>query len=167
MTHPIINVDQLTYDREVSHSDQFFAKLAPIGPKIGAKKLGYNITVVPPGKRAFPFHNHHMNEEMFFILEGSGVLRYGKDELPIKEGDFVACPPGGTEVAHQFVNTGAVDLKYLAVSTMLEADVFQYPDAGKVGMLAGRKLGTWPPEATFQSKFYDESSNVDYWKGEK
>jgi len=38
------------------------ARLAMIGPKIGAQKLGYNITSLPPGKRAFPLHNHRVNE---------------------------------------------------------------------------------------------------------
>jgi uncharacterized cupin superfamily protein len=166
MTHPIINLAGLSYDRDVSHADKFGAKLAPIGPKIGARKLGYNVTLVPPGKRAFPHHNHHANEEMFFILEGSGVLRFGKDEHPVRAGDFIACPPGGPEVAHQLVNTGEADLKYLAVSTMLDSDVYQYPDSGKVGMSSGRALGMWPPEFSFAAKFYDESANVDYWKGE-
>lgn len=164
--HPIINLDQLTYDRELSHAEKFSAKLAPIGPKVGARRLGYNVTLVPPGKRAFPHHNHHANEEMFFILEGTGVLRFGTQEHPVRQGDFIACPPGGPEVAHQLVNTGNVDLKYLAVSTALEGDVFQYPDSGKVGMSMGRKPGAWPPEFTFSSKFYDESATVDYWKGE-
>ena len=50
-------------------------RMAPVGPRIGAQLLGYNITAVPPGKRAFPLHNHHVNEEMFFILSGSGELR--------------------------------------------------------------------------------------------
>jgi uncharacterized cupin superfamily protein len=163
---PLINIADLSESRELSHADKFSAKLFPIAPKIGAKKLGYNLTVVPPGKAAFPFHNHHGNEELFYVIEGTGKLRFGKDEFDVRPGDVVACPPGGPEKAHQFVNTGTVDLKYLAVGTTLDCDVYQYPDSGKVGMTGGRVAGAWPPEASFQSKFYDESAHVDYWKGE-
>ncbi len=53
-----------------------------IASRIGARKLGYNLTVVAPGKCNCPFHNHYAEEEMFFILEGSGELRYG-DSAPL------------------------------------------------------------------------------------
>jgi hypothetical protein len=45
------------------------------GHHIGAQKLGYNLTVLRPGKVQCPFHNHHGEEEMFFILDGSSELR--------------------------------------------------------------------------------------------
>jgi uncharacterized cupin superfamily protein len=44
---------------------------------IGGKQLGYNITSIPKGKRAFPFHNHQVNEEMFLVLAGHGEIRIG------------------------------------------------------------------------------------------
>jgi uncharacterized cupin superfamily protein len=163
---PILNIADVPLDYELSHGEQFAAKVGRIAPKIGAKKLGYNVTVLPPGKRGFPFHNHHANEEMFFILKGTGVLRYGKDEFPVREGDVIACPPGGPEVAHQLVNTGSEELRYLAVSTTIDTDVFQYPDSGKVGMAGGRVYGTNPPQATFESKFYVEANTADYWDNE-
>jgi uncharacterized cupin superfamily protein len=166
MTKPFINIDSLTEKREVGGGADFAATLFPIGMHIGAKKLGYNVTVLPPGKRGFPFHNHHANEEMFFVLSGKGQLRFGKETYDVRGGDVIACPPGGPEVAHQLVNTGTEELKYLAVSTTIDTDVYQYPDAGKVGMVGGRVFGA-NPSATFQSKFYVESSDVDYWHGEK
>ena len=58
--------------------------MAPVGPRIGAQLLGYNITAVAPGKRAFPLHNHHVNEEMFFILSGSGELRVGDERFTLR-----------------------------------------------------------------------------------
>jgi len=45
-----------------------------VGTRLGARLLGYNITAVPPGKRAFPLHNHMVNEEMFFVVEGHGEV---------------------------------------------------------------------------------------------
>jgi uncharacterized cupin superfamily protein len=114
---------------------RFDARIGIIAPKLGAKKLGYNLTAVPPGKRAFPFHCHRLNEEMFYVIEGSGEVRIGKETFPLRAGDIVACPPGGHETAHQIVNTGTSELKYLAVSTMEGPEVCEYPDSGKIAVL--------------------------------
>lgn len=165
MTKPILNLDELEFSRESRHGDKFEAKMAPISPRLGAKKLGYNVTAVAPGKCAFPFHNHHANEEMFFILSGEGKLRFGEAEYPVRQGDIIACPPGGPDKAHQLVNTGSTELRYLAVSTTIDTDIFQYPDSGKFGAVGGRLPGTRPHEATF-SGFFPEKGRVDYWEGE-
>src|SRR5207244_3010189 len=116
-------------------AERFDARMARIAPSLGAKKLGYSLTAVPPGKRAFPFHNHRLNEEMFYVIEGSGEVRIGKDVFPIRAGDIIDCPPGGQELAHQIVNTGKSELKYLAVSTMEGPEVCEYPDSGKIAIL--------------------------------
>lgn len=99
-------------------------------------ELGYNLTAVPPGKRAFPFHSHRADEEMFFTLEGSGEVRIGGEVHPIRPGDIIACPPGGPETAHPIVNTGAGERRYLAVSTRLSPEIADGPDSGKFGGLA-------------------------------
>lgn len=136
-----------------------------IAPRIGAQKLGYNLTAVPPGKRAFPFHNHRVNEEMFFILEGSGEVRIGEKVYPIKVGDVIACPPGGKERAHQIINTGSAELKYLAVSTNLSPEIAEYPDSGKFQVLAELALG---PDGKPQGFRYvgREDLRASYWEGE-
>lgn len=116
--------------------ERYQARIGPIAPRLGAKKLGYNLTIMPPGKSAFPVHAHTVNEEMFFVVEGEGVVRIGKDTHPIKAGDVIACPPGGPETAHQITNTGSVDMKVLCVSTRQWPEVAQYPETGRFGMIA-------------------------------
>src|SRR4051812_2658112 len=136
-------------------AERYDARIAFIGARIGAKKLGYNLTAVPPGKRAFPFHSHRVQEEMFFVLEGTGEVRIGSEHFPIRSGDIIACPTGGPETAHQIVNTGKTELKYLAVSTKASAEICEYPDSGKIagfgdGMRfvfrAGEQAGYWEGE---------------------
>src|SRR5690349_19171480 len=127
MPRPVINLDALQprrFDEIRPNAPEPYrgATLAPISGLIGAQRLGYNITAVPPGKAAFPAHNHYGNEEMFFVLEGEGELRVGEERHAIRRGDFIACPPGGPETAHQIRNTGASELKYLAVSTTQTPD---------------------------------------------
>ena len=113
-------------------AERYEARMAPIGPRIGAKKLGYNLTAVPPGKRAFPFHSHRVQEEMFYVIEGTGEVRLGAERFAIRAGDIIACPTGGPETAHQIINTGSTELKYLAVSSRDSAEICEYPDTGKI-----------------------------------
>ncbi len=137
--HPILNIDAIEYRPSNSPPGTrrtFDAKVGLIGPHIGAQKLGYNVTVVPPGAQAFPFRAHRVNEEMLFILEGSGEVRIGNATHPIRQSDVIACPPGGFEAAHQIVNTSNADRRYLAVSTKMSPEVVEYPDSGKFGVLA-------------------------------
>lgn len=139
-------------------------RMGMIGRHIGAQKLGYNVTAVPPGKRAFPFHSHRINEEMFFVLEGTGEMRIGQTIYPIRAGDVIACPPGGAELAHQIVNTGTVELKYLAVSTKVTPEIAEYPDSGKFGVLA-EFPGAPAERPTFLRFVSREDASLDYWEG--
>jgi len=67
---PVINIDSLKY-MPVGDGGKFECKMGLIGKTIGARDLGYNLTVVPPGKRAFPYHLHHKLEDRL----GVGHLR--------------------------------------------------------------------------------------------
>jgi uncharacterized cupin superfamily protein len=174
MVHPIINITELTYD-DFGHGvtypgamkadARFKAKLGAAGAKIGARKLGYNVTILPPGKRAFPFHSHRVNEEMFFVLEGEGQIRIGAATHPIRRGDLIACPAGGPETAHQIINISATaDLKFLAVSTMESPEVADYPDSGKFGVIARGTAADGRPEVVRFIGRMDMS--LDYWEGE-
>ncbi|MFQ6610160.1 MAG: cupin domain-containing protein [Fidelibacterota bacterium] len=136
-----------------------------IAPLIGARKMGYNLTSVPPGKRAFPHHHHHVNEEMFFILEGTGELRYGDDTYPVNKGDIIACPPGGKETAHQLINTGKMDLKYLAVSTKISPEIAGYPDSDKFAVLADQGQDAEGKPQTFRF-IGRKGKSLNYWDGE-
>lgn len=172
MTKPILNIaDVALLPRPAAFAatgpaaERFDARMGFIAPLLGAQKLGYNLTAVPPGKRAFPFHNHRVNEEMFFVIEGKGEVRIGAAVHPIRPGDVIACPAGGPETAHQIVNTGTVELKYLAVSTRLSPEIAEYPDSGKFGILA-----EYPPGPDGQPRGFRfvgrEGLNLDYWEGE-
>jgi uncharacterized cupin superfamily protein len=168
MTKPILNIDEAQYVDLAQMSrnfgselpaERFGGRMAPLGRPLGARKLGYNVTVVLPGKRAYPFHSHRANEEMFFVIEGSGEVRIGSEVYPLRPGDVIACPPGGPETAHQIVNTGNGELKYLAVSTSISPEVCQYPDSDKFGVLDGFGPGGF-------SHMGRATQSLDYWDGE-
>lgn len=152
--HPIINLDQLAFE-DVHHGDKFEARDGQVAATIGAVQLGCSLIVVPPGKRAYPFHCHHINEEMFVILDGTGAVRIGDREYPVRTGDVIASPAGGRDTAHQIINTSDRELRYLAISTMIPHEIVEYPDSGKVGVTtSGFK---------FRGKL---GERLDYWDGE-
>jgi hypothetical protein len=68
---PIMNLDEIKLETQ-KQGEAFEAKMGAIGIHLGARKLGYRLTIVPPGKKAWPYHNHYVNGEMFVILEGAG-----------------------------------------------------------------------------------------------
>lgn len=136
-----------------------------IASRIGARKLGYNLTVVAPGKRNCPFHSHRVEEEMFFILEGSGELRYGDQRYPLRKGDVIACPTGGQETAHQIINTGDVELRYLAVSTLAPVEICEYPDSGKFGVFEDLPAETAGTHVRLRH-LARPADRRDYWEGE-
>ena len=159
MKKPFLNI---AADAEYQENDDgaFRESYFPISEKIGAQKLGYSIMILEPGFKACPFHNHHINEEMFLVLSGFGTLRFGKEEYEITRHDIISCPPGGPELAHQIINTGDEPLKVLCVSTNEHADICEYPDSNKALSMVGKQ-----GDRSFRhiSRLGDE---VDYFEGE-
>lgn len=153
----VINIDELKLE-PFTQGEKFACDAVRIGPLLGASQLGYSYDVVQPGKISCPFHSHRAEEEMFFIVDGSGTLRYGKETRILRKGDFICCPTGGPETAHQIINDSNAPLAYISVSTKMPAEVCEYPDSGKVGAF-GR-------EGDGLKHMTELHSHVDYWKGE-
>jgi uncharacterized cupin superfamily protein len=127
-----INLDDLEY-ASFGEGELYGADRAEVGRRIGASKLGYGVIVLQPGKRAFPYHSHFLNEELFVVLEGEGTLRHAGEEYAIRAGDFIASP-ADPEQPHQIINTSNTELKYLAISTSEAPEICLYPDSDKFGV---------------------------------
>jgi len=151
----VINIDELKLEH-FEKGDKFACDAARVAPLLGGKDLGYSYDVVPPGKRSCPFHSHRAEEEMFFIVKGTGLLRYGNETRKIRAGDFICCPTGGPETAHQIVNDSDAPLAYISVSTMMPAEVCEYPDSKKIGSFGDGGMRHMTQAA----------DGVDYWKDE-
>ena len=162
MSKPIINLDKLEYS-EFGKGDRFNAHRATVSTQIGAKKLGYAVVKLKPGKRAWPYHSHYVNEEMFYVIQGNGTLRHAGEEYPIRAGDFI-CSPADPEQAHQIINTSDQELTYIALGTEEPTDVFLYPDSGKYGVWHGKTRDAKDPDNFLV--FARTETAVDYWDGE-
>jgi uncharacterized cupin superfamily protein len=162
--NPILNLADVALTR-FAHGDEFETLDGPVGPAIGARQLGCTLNVVPPGKRAWPFHCHHVNEELAVILEGHGTLRLGDREWPIRQGDVIAFPAGGAGTAHQILNSSPGELRYLSISTLVPMDVVEYPDSGKYAVRVGSAPGQDPKLRSFDL-IARRQPPVDYWDAE-
>lgn len=162
---PVVRLDELTLVAQ-THGDRFAASMAAIAAPLGATHLGARLVEVPPGKSAWPFHSHHGNDEMFVVLSGMGELRFGAERYEVAAGAVVVCPAGGAETAHQMIATGSEPLRYVAVSTMREPDVMEYPDSGKIAVFAGAAPGGDKALRRVAASFRAQDA-VDYWSGEE
>jgi uncharacterized cupin superfamily protein len=128
-------------DWDLEQSDRGFSwKRLRLGARLGAEKLGASLYELPPGQRSFPYHLHHANEELLIVLDGELTVRREAGEEVLRSGD-TALFPSGPAGAHQAVNRSDRPARFLMVSTMIEPEILEYPDSGKVGLMAGAPPG--------------------------
>lgn len=161
--HPPISIRALELEH-TSHGERFAAAHAAVGPRLGLHQLGVRITVVPPGKAAWPCHAHLVNEELALVLEGTGHVRLGEQRFPIQAGDLIGFP-ADKALAHQIVNDSQAPLRYLMVSTQQAPDILIYPDSDKFFVMAGSAPGADKAARSF-AHVGRIADAVDYWDGE-
>ena len=67
-------------------------------------------------------------EEIYFVLEGSGILHYGDERAALHKNDFNYLPPG---VSHTLSNPRGEPLRVVVVGVKIPADVAIQPPAAK------------------------------------
>ena len=163
MKKNIVNIKNIDWISE-EHGD-FAYQGKWLAEAAGSEKLGASLYKLMPGKKCFPYHFHHGNEEAVYILQGTGTLRMNNEMIAIGEGDYMAFPVG-PEYAHQIINTSEQPLIFLCFSTMQHPDVVEYPDSNKVGVTAGVAPGGDYDKALLRARFRKQDA-VDYFDGEK
>ena len=121
-----------------------------LGEAAGAVGTGLNHVEVAPGKEGGPLHCHSLEEEIFVILDGDGMLVLDEEETPVRAGSVVA-RPAGTGVSHQ-LRAGGRGLTYLAYGTREPGDVCYYPRSNKISFRGVGVIG--------------RIEQLDYWDGE-
>lgn len=148
----IINIENV--DKKYVEDPEFKTKKKTIfmGEAAGSEKIFAQMEFVKPGGKTKKFHSHSEQEEFFYVMKGSGILRINEKEVPVSEGDFFA-KPAGRGIAHQFINTGNDILQILDFGLKVEQDIEEYPDEGiillkKQGMLFRPSDGIvdWNPD---------------------
>ena len=121
-----------------------------LGRAAGSVTTGIQHVQVEPGMESAPAHCHSIEEEIFVVLDGDGVVVLGDQDTPVGPGHVIA-RPAGTGVAHMF-RAGAGGLTYLAYGMRDPGDICYYPRSGKI---AFRGVGV-----------IARVERLDYWDGE-
>jgi mannose-6-phosphate isomerase-like protein (cupin superfamily) len=64
---------------------------------------------LPPGASTAP-HKHIKTEEIYYILEGNGLMQIDLDVQKVGPGDAIAISPGAL---HQITNSSQITMKFL------------------------------------------------------
>lgn len=148
-----INVDELRYEHDEPHPG-YASDDGEVGLMIGARKIGYRVSRIPPGKAFCPLHSHVIAEEFFYVIEGTPTIRTLRGSIACRPGDFVAFPTGRSGT-HQLRNDSQEDCLVLLVGADDVNEVCFYPDSQKV--LVDSKEG---------SLMVRSAPALDYWEGE-
>lgn len=97
---------------------------------IQAKNFSMGFVTLEPNGGQVPWHNQQQ-EEIYFVLEGSGEMCLGKEKQEISSNQAVFIPPG---VFHQLTNTGETPMKM----------IYCYGPAGDVAHWRQELEGTLP-----------------------
>ena len=99
---------------------------ALVGPRNAhSKLLDFRISRYAPNAYVRE-HAHKVQEQVYYVLEGEGLLTLNKARHLMRPHDYVYVPPG---VRHSFTNTGTAGLVFLVVTT--PADDEPKPRGGK------------------------------------
>jgi uncharacterized cupin superfamily protein len=127
----IVNVSDLPWTPWSSGAERMAVEIRDPARKLGSVHSGLRLYRLAPGKQATRLHRHHLQEEMYLILSGSGTLRHGERDVPVKTGDFILYR-AGDPVPHTFVNSGPETMEYLATGNRVSHEVCEYPEEGTV-----------------------------------
>jgi uncharacterized cupin superfamily protein len=127
----------------------FEGRARRLGQAAGAAASGLNHVTLPAHGRGAPAHCHSLEEELFVVLDGGGVLELWERgaespmQTSLRAGDVIP-RPAGTGVAHD-LRAGAQGLAYLAYGTREPNDMCFYPQSGRVS-LRGLGIALRSPE---------------------
>ena len=147
-------IEEMAAQHKNEHAPYEYVKKVFV-PRREGGQCTVSVYSIPPQKCAYPYHYHTKNEEVFFILQGVGVLRTPEGEQAVTAGDFLFFPAEESG-AHKLTNPSLTEpLVYIDFDTSNDLDVAYYPDSGKVGIW-GKGI----------NKLYKEADEVPYYEGE-
>ena len=87
---------------------------ALVGPaNSGSSRIDFRISRYAPNAYVQE-HVHKVQEQIYYVLEGEGILTLNEERHLMRAHDYVYVPPG---VRHSFTNTGLNGLVFLVVTT--------------------------------------------------
>lgn len=106
-------------------------------------KCRVNFVELEPGNYAYGYHYHEANEEVFYIISGTGVIRTAEGEKFVKTGDAIGFPTGD-KGAHVIKNESESEkLVYIDFGTTILPEIVHLPDIHKVMVIGNEVNGVY------------------------
>jgi len=124
----------------------FSLRARRVGANAGAQRLGATLYEIDPGGAISPYHVHHANEELLFVVAGTPSVRTPAGVQALGPGDALAFP-AGRDGAHRVFNASDEPVRVLMVSTMVFPEVAEHVTTGITLAMTDRADGkVFPPE---------------------
>jgi uncharacterized cupin superfamily protein len=86
------------------------------------------ISRIPAGKSACPYHSHSAQWEFYHVIAGKGTVRHANGKTAIQTGDAFIFQPGEP---HEIINDSLEDLIFYVVADNPIGESCYYPDSKK------------------------------------
>lgn len=135
------NLNQITPQAINRNNNEFSVKT--IIPDNEAGKCRVNFVEVEPGNYAYGYHYHEANEEVFYIISGTGIVRTLKGEITLTAGDVIYFPTG-EEGAHVIRNGSETEkLVYIDFGTAITPEIVHLPDFNQLMVIGKNGMGIY------------------------
>ena len=104
----------------------------PIVAQADVNQCRVNFVEVEPGIFAYGYHYRETDEEVFYIISGTGIVRTINGDVTVKAGDAITFP-AGPEGAHVIRNGSDTEkLVYIDFDTNNLPEIVHFPDTNQV-----------------------------------
>lgn len=121
MAHPaeakaaatVHNIVEVPWQEFPGHFGGALSKQLVSPEACGARRIDHRISRYQP-KAYVETHVHRVQEQVYHVLEGEGLLELDGQKRVVRKHDVVFVPPG---VHHGLTNTGLTDLVFIVVTS--------------------------------------------------
>ena len=110
------NIAQIPWQEYPGHFGGALSKALVRPETCGARRVDFRISCYQPMAHVAE-HVHRVQEQIYHVLEGEGMLTLDDREVLLRRHDYVFVPPG---VRHGFTNNGLAPLVFLVITTPVD-----------------------------------------------
>ena len=100
------------WEEPPAHYGGAISKMLVRPENCNSKLVDYRISVYQPKAYVAP-HKHKIQEQIYYVLDGEGLMEVEGVQTPVVPFTTIFIPPG---VQHAIYNTGLTDLRFIVVT---------------------------------------------------
>ena len=109
----IRNIAEARWHELPGHHGGALSKLLVHPEATASRELDFRISCYAP-MACVARHKHQVQEQIYHVLEGEGLMEIGNTSRVVRKNDFVFLPPG---VDHSLQNSGTGNLVFLVITS--------------------------------------------------